>query len=220
VKKGESKAVQEAGPPIRIRAITKDDWPLIERLFGDRGACGGCWCMWPRLPQGGKLWEQSKGETNRRSFRRLVRARKVHAVIALAGDAPVGWCCFGPREDFPRLDRIKAIPPSPTGAWSIVCFYIQPGERQQGLATRLAAAATQAALAAGAKSVEGYPVESKAGAVSASFAWMGLPGVFEANGYEELPKPAAARRLFVKSSRKPGTARSRSGLTPFPQRSS
>jgi hypothetical protein len=195
--------VKKAGWRVRIRTITSDDWPLIERLFGERGACGGCWCMWPRLPQGGKLWEQSKGETNRRNFRRLVCAGKVHAVIALAGDEPIGWCCFGPRKGFPRLDRVKAIPPSPPGAWLIVCFYIPPGQRQQGLATRLAAAATRAALSAGAKSVEGYPVEPIAGVVaSPSFAWMGLPGVFQANGYKELPKPRAARRLFVKRGRR------------------
>jgi hypothetical protein len=196
--------VKEARSNIRIRTITLDDWPLIERLFGERGACGGCWCMWPRLPQGGKLWQESKGDTNRRNFRRLVRAGKVHAVIALAGEEPIGWCCFGPRQDFPRLDRIKAIPASPPGAWSIVCFYIPARHRQQGLATRLAEAATYAALAAGAKRVEGYPVEAKAGVASASFAWMGLPGVFQANGYHEMPKPKAARRLFVKSSRRTG----------------
>ena len=201
MKRAKGEVVKRAGTRSRIRTITTDDWPLIERLFGERGACGGCWCMWPRLPQGGKLWEQSKGEKNRRNFRRLVRTGKVHAVIALAGDEPVGWCCFGPRQDFPRLDRIKAIPPSPPGAWSIVCFYIPASQRQQGLATRLAAAATKAALVAGAKSVEGYPVEPKAGVASASFAWMGLPGVFQANGYEELPKPEAARRLFVKRGR-------------------
>jgi hypothetical protein len=203
---------------ITIRTITAHDWPLIERLFGERGACGGCWCMWPRLPQGGKLWEQSKGETNRRNFRRLVRAGEVHAVIALAGDEPIGWCCFGPRPDFPRLDRIKAIPPSPAGAWSIVCFYIPARHRQQGLATQLAAAATQAALAAGAKSVEGYPAEPKTGVASASFAWMGLPGVFQANGYDELPRPQASRRLFVKSRWSPGFSRSKQSRRPDPPR--
>src|SRR5437868_1417297 len=118
VKRAKGKAAEKASSRTRIRTITKDDWPIIERLFGERGACGGCWCMWPRLPQGGKLWEESKGETNRRNFRRLIRAGKVHAVIALAGDEPIGWCCFGPRQDFPRLDCIKAIPPSPPGAWS------------------------------------------------------------------------------------------------------
>jgi GNAT superfamily N-acetyltransferase len=154
--------------------------------------------MWPRLPQDRKLWQQVKGETNRRNFRRLIRAGEVHAVIALAGNEPVGWCSFGPREDFPKLDSVRAIPPSPAGAWSIVCFYIRSDWRQQGLATRLAAAATRAALAAGAKRVEGYPIEQKPGVVSTSSAWTGLPGIFQGNGYEELPKPKAARRLFVK----------------------
>jgi hypothetical protein len=186
---------------IGVRPITSADWALIERLFGKQGAWGGCWCMWQRLPRGGKLWEECKGEPNRRSLRRLVRAGKVHAVIAVVGEEPVGWCCFGPRKDFPRLDRIQAIPPSPAGAWSIICFYIRSGWRQQGLATRLAAAATRAALARGAKSVEGYPVELKAGVASTSFAYMGLPGVFMSNGFHEKPKPNAARRLFVKSRR-------------------
>src|SRR5688572_28424499 len=92
--------------PLVIKPVTKADWPLIVQLFGDNGACGGCWCMWPRLPKGGKLWEESKGAKNRASFQKLVKGDKVHAVLALADDEPVGWCCFGPRADFPRLERV------------------------------------------------------------------------------------------------------------------
>ena len=37
-----------------------DDWDDLARLFGARGACGGCWCMWWRLARAdfvrGKGW--------------------------------------------------------------------------------------------------------------------------------------------------------------------
>ena len=60
--------------PLDIRPLAPGDWPIIVKLFGDNGACGGCWCMWPRVPRGGKLWDDLKGAKNRDCFRRLVRA--------------------------------------------------------------------------------------------------------------------------------------------------
>lgn len=92
-----------------LRPLEPDDWPHLVRLFGGNGACGGCWCMWWRVPRGGKLWEAAKGQKNRDSFRRLVKARKVHGVLAFLGEEPVGWCAFGPRGDFPRLETVKAL---------------------------------------------------------------------------------------------------------------
>ena len=32
-----------------FKALTIDSWNDFERLFGERGACGGCWCMYWRL---------------------------------------------------------------------------------------------------------------------------------------------------------------------------
>ena len=56
---------------IEVRTLKADDWPVIRRLFGDNGACGGCWCMWWRVPRGGKLWEEAKGGKNPRPGRVL-----------------------------------------------------------------------------------------------------------------------------------------------------
>src|ERR1700678_3902755 len=103
---------------ISVRPLTPEDWPVIAQLFGANGACGGCWCMWWRVPQGGKQWHESKGAKNREAFRRLIRADKVHAVLAFADDQPVGFCSFGPRETFPRMKRIRALQhESPKGTW-------------------------------------------------------------------------------------------------------
>src|SRR5688572_287492 len=95
--------------PLTIRPLTPADWPVVERLFGPKGACGGCWCMWWRVAMGGKTWHAAKGDPNRKRFRQLIEAGDVHAVLAFAGDEPVGWCCFGPRSDFPRLERVKGL---------------------------------------------------------------------------------------------------------------
>src|SRR5438132_11155412 len=108
---------------IHIRPLEPGDWPLIVQLFGEKGACGGCWCMWPRVPRGGKLWEDLKGAKNKERFRRLVRADKVHGVLAFCGETPVGWCCFGPRGTFPRLETVRALKRDwSEDTWSIVCF--------------------------------------------------------------------------------------------------
>ena len=46
---------------ITARDLTPGDWPLFAALFGQAGACGGCWCMHFVVPRGGKLWEELKG---------------------------------------------------------------------------------------------------------------------------------------------------------------
>src|SRR5262245_9184891 len=131
-----------SAPAIEVRALTKGDWPVIERLFGANGACGGCWCMWWRVPRGGELWEKQKGEPNKRAFKKLVQSGNVRGVLAFSSDEPVGWCCFGPRGEFPRTERIKALRAEwDAHTWSINCFYIPSAWRGRGVATKLLAAA-------------------------------------------------------------------------------
>jgi GNAT superfamily N-acetyltransferase len=191
---------QEERQPITVRPLRRNDWPLILKLFGERGACGGCWCMWWRVPRGGKLWQECKGEKNREAFRELVETGQVHAVLALAGKEPVGWCCFGPRQTFPRLERVKALQRDfDKKTWSIVCFYINAAWRSRGVAGQLLEAATARAFALGAGEIEGYPVvpSGKTGVLPAAFIYTGVPKLFERAGYEALPRPGRSRPLFV-----------------------
>jgi len=182
---------------IAIRALTRADWPTVERLFGENGACGGCWCMWWRVEKGGKTWEAAKGDSNRAALARLVRGSRCHAVIAFDGDTPVGWCSFGPRAHFPRLQRSRKLVRDDAAPWSIVCFFLPTKQRKRGLATRLLAAATEAAFAAGASAIEGYPVVPKPGqAIAGAFAWTGLPAMFEKAGYRPVAHDAGSRRVY------------------------
>jgi hypothetical protein len=34
---------------LQFHPVTKKRWTDFETLFGERGACGGCWCMLWRL---------------------------------------------------------------------------------------------------------------------------------------------------------------------------
>lgn len=185
---------------VQIRVVTPNNWEHVMALFGKKGACGGCWCMWWRVPRGGKTWEAVRGEGNRERLRQLVEDDQLHAILAFSGPEPVGWCSFGPRQTFPRLETVRALrEPWTERTWSVVCFYIAPAWRGRGVATRLLEAATAHALSLGADRVEGYPVVPKqtSAPVPAAFAWTGVPAMFRVAGYEEVPRPAGLRPIFV-----------------------
>jgi len=204
-----------ADPRPTVRALRSDDWSAIERLFGARGACGGCWCMWWRVPRGGRLWDENKGEPNRRAFRRLVTRGAVHGSLAFSGDEPVGWCCVGPRGEFPRLERTKALASDwDETTWSVVCFFIPTGWRRRGVAGALLREAVRIARDGGARRLEAYPVVAKGTAsVPAAFAWTGVPAIFLGQGFRDASAPGASRPLLVRTLR-PGRTRSSGRVAP------
>lgn len=187
------------GGELSVRALTRSDGALVERLFGANGACGGCWCMWARLPRGGKLWEASKGEPNRRALLELIRSGAAHALLAFDGPRAVGWCSLGPRAQYPRLERVKAARSNwDASTWSLVCFFIPSRERGRGVASALLDAAIAYAREHGARALEGYPVRSARGAaaqIPAAFAWTGVASMFERRGFTRV-SPRGARELW------------------------
>jgi GNAT superfamily N-acetyltransferase len=183
--------------PITTRTLARRDWPAVAKLFGNNGACGGCWCMWWRVPRGGKLWQEVKGNKNRRAFQHLIASGQVHGVLAFAADEPVGWCCFGPRQTFPRLERVRALQNEWTpSTWSVVCFYVARRWRRRGVAARLLQAATARAQEMGAEIIEGYPVAAR-DSYPDTFAYTGVPSLFEAQGYGQLPRAGFSRPIYV-----------------------
>lgn len=93
--------------------------------------------------------------------------------------------------------------------WSRFRAELNPRALARGreVATRLFAAATERAFALGAAVVEGYPVVPRDASrrMPGVFAWTGVPAVFEASGYEPLPRPAGLRPVYVASpARRPG----------------
>ncbi len=184
---------------MKVREIGKTDWPFIEKLFGPRGACGGCWCMSWRVPHGGKTWQAVKGEPNRKAMKTLVHSGEAHGILAFDGDVPVGWCAFGKRAEFPRTETMKAYRREDAeDVWSINCFYIAKGYRDQGLASQMAEAAVKAIVKRKGRVIEAYPVPlTKDGnRLPAAFAYTGPEVLFKKLGFKLVQRLSFSRPLY------------------------
>ncbi len=181
------------------RPLRSDDWPLIEALFGARGACGGCWCMWWRVPMGGRTWEAAKGAPNRAAFKALVESGGASGVLAFVEGQAVGWCATGPRGDFPRVDRSKSLVRAwPIGTWSLNCLYVRTGWRGRGVSRALVAGAVALARDAGAREIEAYPQSLDPGERQAgAFVWTGVPGLYEPLGFQRQSPPGRGHALYL-----------------------
>ena len=184
---------------LNIRELKRTDWPVIEELFGSRGACGGCWCMFWRVERGGKLWEENKGDPNRRAFKDLVKTGKVTGILAFDKKAPVAWCSFGRRTEFPRTERMKAyVRKDAEPVWSINCFYIKNGYRGIGLTEQLIAKAVKGIKRRKGKLIEAYPVTlTKAGEkLPPAFSHPGPEIIFKRQGFIEIQRLSQSRPLY------------------------
>lgn len=179
-----------------IHPLTPERWPDLEKLFGPRGAYGGCWCMWNRISN--RRFEETTGDEKQEMLRSIVDDR-VPGLLAYEEGVPVGWVSVGPREEFGRIQRsrvTKAVDEVPV--WSIVCFVIEKHHRGSGIGTELLEAAVEYAREHGALAVEGYPVEPRRDRMPDIYAWMGLASMFEAAGFSEIARRSETRPLFRK----------------------
>lgn len=181
---------------IACLPATPARWDDLERLFGPRGACGGCWCMHWRLSR--REYEAGKGEKNRRMLQALVVAGdRPPGLLAYDGDAPVGWCAVAPREEYPTLERsriLKRVDDRPV--WSVTCFFVARSHRRKGVATALLRAAVEFAAEHGAEAVEGYPVEPRSDEMPAVFAWTGTASAFGQVGFVEALRRSDTRPIM------------------------
>lgn len=181
---------------LTFHPLTLARWADFESLFGARGACGGCWCMWPRLTR--KAFLEGKGAGNKKAVRALVRSGEVPGILAYAGDVPVGWCALGPRPVYTRLAASRVLAPvdeKPT--WSVVCFFVARGFRRKGVSVRLLEAASAYAASLGATLLEGYPEEHDAAQPDA-FVYRGLASAFRKAGFKEALRRSPKRPIMRK----------------------
>ncbi len=180
---------------LEFHLLTPERWVDLEKLFGQHGASGGCWCMWWRLPR--SEFMRNCGERNREAFKSIVDSGKVPGILAYVKGQPVGWCAIAPRETFPKLERsriLKRIDDKPV--WSVVCFFIAKAFRRKGVSVKLLKAALKYATEQGAKIVEGYPVEPKKGRTPNGFAYTGLASAFRKVGFVEAIRRSETRPIM------------------------
>jgi GNAT superfamily N-acetyltransferase len=193
--------------PLRLvfHPLTPDRWDDFETLFGERGACGGCWCMvWRRSR---KEFEANKGAGNKAAMKSLVKKEAIPGILAYSKEEPIGWCAIAPRESYLTLERsrvLKAVDDVPV--WSISCLFIAKPFRGQGVSVELLKAAVRFAREQGATVVEGYPVEPRKEKIPDVFAWTGVPSAFLQAGFTEHHRGSPTRPIMrietAKSSKK------------------
>lgn len=166
---------------LQIVPVTSDRWDDLATLSGDRGAFSGCWCMWFRVAP--KTWQSNGNEGNRAAMKQIVSDDRVPGLLALSGGRPVGWISVAPRREFERIAG-PAGTDEDAPIWSVVCFYIEPGQRGGGTARALLDAAIEHARANGAKVLESYPIEPHGRADNAA-AFTGTRPLFEDAGFRQ-----------------------------------
>ncbi len=187
--------VQSGEESLEFHALTPERWADFEDLFGERGAAGGCWCMWWRLTK--REFDAQKGEGNRRAMKAIVDASRVPGILAYHKGQPVGWCSVAPRGEFPRLERSRILEPlDEQPVWSVVCFFVAKPYRRRGVAKRLLQAAVEYVKSRGGRIVEGYAVEPKKGSTPDLFAYHGLAAMFRSVGFKEVGRRSGTRPIM------------------------
>lgn len=172
---------------MAVHPATADRWDDLTALFGDRGASGGCWCMFFRLSSG--EFGRQAGAAAREGLRELVRGGAVPGLLAYSEGRPVGWCSVAPRDQFRRLARSTVLRPvDDRPVWSVVCFYIDRTARRRGVAERLLDSAVEHAAAAGAEALEGYPRDTAGRRYANAELYVGTVSMFEAAGFREVAR--------------------------------
>ncbi len=181
--------------PFEFFPLNRDHWNDFEELFGKRGACGGCWCMWWRIKRSD--FNRQKGEGNRQAMKKLVESGKIPGLLACQRGKAVGWCSIAPREDFPVLLNSRILKPIDNQpVWSIVCFFISKEHRRSGLTGQLIKAAIDFARHRGAKIIEAYPVEPQKKQMPAVFAYTGFASTFRKAGFQEVARRSPTRPIM------------------------
>ena len=179
---------------LAFHPATPDRWDDLVELFGENGACEGCWCQYWRHPAAD--YESGRGAENRQRLRAQVESGDPPGLLAYAGDEPVGWVAVGPRKAFVRLEASRILAPvDDAPVWSVPCFYVAPEARGRGVSVALLEAAAEHVRERGGRTLEGYPVEPTE-RQSPAFVWTGLAGAFDAAGFEEVERRSEKRPIM------------------------
>lgn len=180
---------------LQVQPATPDRWSDLEALFGARGACASCWCMWWRMKRA--EFDRQRGEGTKEALKQLVAAGEPPGLLVYVDGKPVGWCSVGPRSVFSALERsriLKRVDDLPV--WSVVCFFVSRPYRNQGLMARLLQEAVAYAAGHGAKIVEGYPVEPKKERMPDIYAYTGTASAFRKAGFSEVARRSETRPIM------------------------
>ena len=131
-------------------------------------------------------FNQGKGDANHSAMRALVEQGREPGILLHVDGVPAAWCSVAPRTEFVALARSRVwAPVDDNPVWSISCFFVAKGHRNQGLSVELLKAAIEFGRSHGARIVEGYPQEVEGDHLPAAFVWTGLAAAYRKAGFQE-----------------------------------
>jgi len=168
---------------LTFEPLSKSNWDKFVALFGERGACGNCWCQAYRLPKT-EFEAGKKNDGNKIKMKDLVWNNRPTGILTFYEGEAIAWCALAPREDFKRLEKSrvhKRIDDKPV--WSIPCFFIKKNFRMKGVSQLMLKAVIDHAGRTRIPILEAYPLKPTSGKLPDAFAWIGLYSTFEKAGF-------------------------------------
>lgn len=186
---------QEFLNELTFEPVTRDNWRKFMQLFGERGACGNCWCMWPRRTK--REFDEGKSDDgNKMAMKELVWSGKPTGILGLYDGQPIAWCAFAPRGDFLKLENSrvhKRIDNEPV--WSIPCFFIDKNFRRLGVSVEMLKGIIRYAKKKNIRVIEAYPTTPTKDKLPDAFAWIGLYRSFELAGFTVVDRTSKNRPM-------------------------
>ncbi len=180
---------------LTFEPLSKTNWGKFVQLFGERGACGNCWCMYFRLSKNDFI-EGKENDGNKNAMKELVWGGAPTGIMALYEGEAIGWCAFAPREDHKKIERSRVHKRIDSASvWSVTCFFIHKDFRKMGISIAMLKGVIGVARQEGIKIIEAYPTIPTQDKLPDSFAWIGLYRSFERVGFEIVDRTSKNRPM-------------------------
>lgn len=180
---------------LTSKILSEQTWKDLEILFGEKGACGGCWCMHPRLSGG--IYNENKGEGNKKLFHQLVNKQEPLGILVYDGKLPIAWCSISPKPTLMLMKNSRIMNMTPReDTWSIVCLFIKKEYRKKHLSSFVISKAVEYAFQNGAQLVEAYPLVSKKDKIPDAFAWTGIWKSYKNAGFKKIKQVSETKLIM------------------------
>jgi len=73
---------------LQFEPLGSDNWQQLQKLFGEKGACAHCWCMYSRLNKS-DFEEGKTNEGNKTDLKNLVENKQVTGLLGFYEDIPI-----------------------------------------------------------------------------------------------------------------------------------
>lgn len=180
---------------MTFEPLSRKNWHLFTELFGERGACGNCWCMYFRLGKG-EFTEGKQDDGNKNAMKQLVWDDMPTGLLGIYEGRAIGWCAFAPRADYPKLQRSRVHKPIDNEpVWSVTCFFIDKQFRRMGVSVAMLKGLIGYAREQDIAIIEAYPAIPTQESLPDSFAWIGLYRSFEKAGFQIVDHTSKSRPM-------------------------